>query len=114
MSAQQPNGAAAPKEDYLDKGKLVIILTSSHARSRPLFKQNSNHTTLFQNLAVDAVEKKIGAASGHPVDTNKYRAQNEKFTDKLRGFIERKTGKKVCRVLFHWICVRVLNEGGWR
>jgi len=36
-----------------------------------------------------------GKKSGHPVDSNKYRAQNEKFTDKLRGMLEKVTGKKV-------------------
>ncbi|KXT00809.1 hypothetical protein AC578_2928 [Pseudocercospora eumusae] len=45
--------------------------------------------------AVDSIEKKIGQSTGHPVDTNKYREKNEKFTDKLRAFIEKKTGKKL-------------------
>lgn len=34
--------------------------------------------------------------SGHNVDPAKYRDKNEKFTDKLRGFFEKKSGKKVC------------------
>lgn len=46
--------------------------------------------------ALDAVEKKAGQASGHNVDPAKYRDKNEKFTDKVRGFFEKKTGKKVC------------------
>ncbi|KAF2166183.1 hypothetical protein M409DRAFT_23372 [Zasmidium cellare ATCC 36951] len=49
----------------------------------------------FLDKAVDAVEKKAGQASGHNVDPAKYREKNEKFTDKLRGFFEKKTGKKV-------------------
>jgi len=32
--------------------------------------------------------------SGHNVDPQRYRAQNEKFTDKLRGMFEKYTGKK--------------------
>ena len=44
---------------------------------------------------MDSVEKKIGAATGHPVDTQKYRAQNEKFTDKARALFEKWTGKKL-------------------
>ncbi|EME78203.1 uncharacterized protein MYCFIDRAFT_179641 [Pseudocercospora fijiensis CIRAD86] len=46
-------------------------------------------------ITVDSIEKKIGQSTGHPVDTNKYREKNEKFTDKLRGLFEKKTGKKV-------------------
>lgn len=46
--------------------------------------------------AVDAVEKKLGGMSGKNVDPQKYRAQNEKLTDKIRGFLEKATGKKVC------------------
>lgn len=34
--------------------------------------------------------------SGKNVDPQKYRAQNEKLTDKIRGFLEKATGKKVC------------------
>ncbi|KXT08234.1 hypothetical protein AC579_80 [Pseudocercospora musae] len=49
----------------------------------------------YLDKAVDSIEKKIGQSTGHPVDTNKYRDKNEKFTDKLRGFFEKKTGKKV-------------------
>ncbi|EME40270.1 hypothetical protein DOTSEDRAFT_28174 [Dothistroma septosporum NZE10] len=49
----------------------------------------------YLDKAVDAMEKKFGQASGHQIDPAKYRAQNEKFTDKLRGFFEKKTGKKV-------------------
>lgn len=48
----------------------------------------------------------IGKKTGHHVDPNKYRAQNEKFTDKLRGFIEKATGKKVRRKP-----VRILSLG---
>jgi transcription termination factor NusB len=33
--------------------------------------------------------------SGKNVDPQKYRAQNEKITDKIRGYIEKFTGKKV-------------------
>jgi hypothetical protein len=33
--------------------------------------------------------------SGHPVDSAKYRKQNEKITDKLRSMFEKATGKKV-------------------
>ena len=32
--------------------------------------------------------------SGHNVDPQRYRAQNEKFTDKLRCMFEKYTGKK--------------------
>ncbi|CAK4033587.1 Hypothetical predicted protein [Lecanosticta acicola] len=49
----------------------------------------------YLDKAVDAIEKKAGAASGHPVDPSKYRAKNEKLTDKIREFIEKKTGKKI-------------------
>lgn len=68
--------------------------------------------------ALDAVEKQVGKMSGHPIDSNKYRAQNEKFTDKvgaailnavlvrhvltrspfalqLRALVEKYTGKKI-------------------
>lgn len=38
----------------------------------------------------------IGKKSGHAVDPNKYRAQNEKITDKARMWFEKVTGKKVC------------------
>lgn len=34
--------------------------------------------------------------SGHNVDPAKYRQQNEKITDTLRGMFEKATGKKVC------------------
>lgn len=51
--------------------------------------------------AVDAVEKKLGGMSGKNVDPQKYRAQNEKLTDKIRGFLEKATGKKVC-VCVYW------------
>lgn len=54
--------------------------------------------------AVDAVEKKLGGMSGKNVDPQKYRAQNEKLTDKIRGFLEKATGKKVC------VCVCVLER----
>ncbi|GIZ38295.1 hypothetical protein CKM354_000171500 [Cercospora kikuchii] len=49
----------------------------------------------YLDKAVDAVEKKLGAMTGHNVDPKKYRAQNEKFTDKLRGLFESKSGKKL-------------------
>ncbi|PPJ57758.1 hypothetical protein CBER1_00216 [Cercospora berteroae] len=42
----------------------------------------------YLDKAVDAVEKKLGAMTGHNVDPKKYRAQNEKFTDKIRGLFE--------------------------
>lgn len=42
--------------------------------------------------------------SGKNVDPQKYRAQNEKLTDKIRGFLEKATGKKVC------VCVCVDEE----
>lgn len=48
------------------------------------------------STAVDAVEKKLGGMTGKNVDPQKYRAQNEKLTDKIRGFLEKATGKKVC------------------
>lgn len=37
-----------------------------------------------------------GKKTGHAVDPNKYSAQNEKFTDKLRAWVEKVTGKKAC------------------
>jgi len=37
----------------------------------------------------------IRTQSGHPVQPGKYRAQNEKITDKLRSMFEKATGKKV-------------------
>jgi ATP-dependent protease ClpP protease subunit len=43
------------------------------------------------------IQKKLGGASGQPVDPDKNRARNEKITDKIREFIEKKTGKKVSR-----------------
>jgi len=49
----------------------------------------------YLDKALDAVEKKAGQMSGHPVDTNRYRDKNEKITDKIRAFIEKKTGKKL-------------------
>lgn len=49
----------------------------------------------YLDKAVDKAEQMIGKKSGHPIDSQKYRAQNEKFTDKLRGMIEKFTGKKV-------------------
>lgn len=52
--------------------------------------------TAYLIAALDAVEKKAGQASGHNVDPAKYRDKNEKFTDKVRSFFEKKTGKKVC------------------
>lgn len=82
MNNQQPAGQ---KEDYLDKGTDHTLTDFTHY-SVP---------KLTTSPAVDAIEKKFGQASGHQVDPAKYRAQNEKFTDKLRGFIEKKTGKKV-------------------
>lgn len=54
--------------------------------------------------AVDAVEKKLGGMTGKNVDPQKYRAQNEKLTDKIRGFLEKATGKKVC------VCVCILKK----
>ncbi|KAK3117148.1 hypothetical protein LTR53_001805 [Teratosphaeriaceae sp. CCFEE 6253] len=56
--------------------------------------QNNAGGKDYLDKAVDAIEKKVGAATGHPVDANKMRNTNEKFTDKLRMFIEKKTGKK--------------------
>lgn len=63
--------------------------------------KNKRNGMLIKNLrvcytAVDAVEKKLGGMSGKNVDPQKYRAQNEKLTDKIRGFLEKATGKKVC------------------
>ncbi|EMF08990.1 uncharacterized protein SEPMUDRAFT_151862 [Sphaerulina musiva SO2202] len=49
----------------------------------------------YLDKAVDAVEKKLGGMSGKNVDPQKYRAQNEKLTDKIRGFLEKATGKKM-------------------
>ena len=64
---------------------------------------------------LDAIEKKVGQSSGHPVDANKMRGTNEKIvrplhhhntllpqarltqtqTDKARGMLEKATGKHV-------------------
>ncbi|KAK3621198.1 hypothetical protein LTR56_017146 [Elasticomyces elasticus] len=48
----------------------------------------------YLDKALDAVEKKVGTASGHPMDSNKMRGTNEKITDKIRGYLEKVTGKK--------------------
>ncbi|KAF2207372.1 hypothetical protein CERZMDRAFT_107808 [Cercospora zeae-maydis SCOH1-5] len=56
---------------------------------------NNGQKEDYLDKAVDAAEKKLGNMTGHHVDPQKYRAQNEKFTDKLRGFFESKTGKKL-------------------
>jgi hypothetical protein len=54
-----------------------------------------SNTSVPFTTAVDAAEKKLGTQTGHNVDPAKYRSQNEKFTDKLRGLFEKLTGKKV-------------------
>jgi len=59
-------------------------------------KWHTNPNIRVHYTAVDAVEKKLGGMSGKNVDPQKYRAQNEKLTDKIRGFLEKATGKKVC------------------
>lgn len=60
-----------------------------------ILRKPDAHTAAADLLtAVDAVEKKVGGATGHNIDPAKYRDKNEKFTDKLRGFFEKKTGKK--------------------
>ncbi|KAF2723493.1 hypothetical protein K431DRAFT_282945 [Polychaeton citri CBS 116435] len=56
---------------------------------------NSRGNEDYFDKALDAVEKKAGQMTGHNIDPNKYREKNEKLTDKLRGFFEKKTGKKV-------------------
>lgn len=67
-------------------------------------KWHTNPNIRVHYTAVDAVEKKLGGMSGKNVDPQKYRAQNEKLTDKIRGFLEKATGKKVC------VCVCVLKR----
>lgn len=62
-------------------------------------QHNNGQKEDYLDKFVDMAEKKIGQATGHHVDPKKYRAQNEKFTDKLRGFFEKQTGKKVCLVI---------------
>ncbi|KAK3671432.1 hypothetical protein LTR78_008710 [Recurvomyces mirabilis] len=49
----------------------------------------------YADKGLDAIEKKIGQSSGHPVDANKMRSTNEKITDKARGMFEKATGKHV-------------------
>ncbi|KAK5126288.1 hypothetical protein LTR85_010524 [Meristemomyces frigidus] len=43
----------------------------------------------YLDKAIDAIEKKAG------LDPAKYRAQNEKWSDKARALFEKWTGKKV-------------------
>jgi len=61
---------------------------------RTVWRSQLCDTADDKSAAVDAVERKAGQMSGHNVDPQKYRAQNEKFTDKLRGMFEKYTGKK--------------------
>nr|POF15266.1 hypothetical protein CFP56_42155 [Quercus suber] len=49
----------------------------------------------YLDKAVDKAEQMIGKRTGHNIDSNKMRSTNEKFTDKLRVWIEKATGKKV-------------------
>lgn len=68
----------------------------ANEQNRTKNKRNSILIEVSVSTAVDAVEKKLGGMSGKNVDPQKYRAQNEKLTDKIRGFLEKATGKKVC------------------
>lgn len=55
------------------------------------------NSTGKKNMEVKrSVTNKILLQSGHNVDPAKYRKQNEKITDTLRGMFEKATGKKVC------------------
>jgi glucose-6-phosphate isomerase len=82
-------------EDYLDKaldqaekfaGKKVRDTHTHILRC----KHNTIHNPMKQWTNMSTREQ-----SGHPVDSAKYRKQNEKITDKLRSMFEKATGKKV-------------------
>ena len=88
MSAPQQGSAGG--EDYLDKAvdKAEQMTGTSSAHAVPQLQM--------------MLTTRQGKKSGHAVDSQKYRAQNEKFTDKLRGWFEKTTGKKVCHL--HFTC----------
>nr|OQO15741.1 hypothetical protein B0A51_16485 [Rachicladosporium sp. CCFEE 5018] len=56
--------------------------------------QNNAGNQDYLDKAVDKAEQMIGKKTGHHVRPGQYSAQNEKFTDKLRGYLEKVTGKK--------------------
>jgi hypothetical protein len=88
MSAPGQAGNAQ-QEDYADKGKVSHHLLSFPP---PSWK---DILLMVAMSGLDAIEKKVGQQSGHPIDTNKMRSTNEKITDKAREVFEKATGKHV-------------------
>ncbi|KAM0693842.1 hypothetical protein Q7P36_005966 [Cladosporium allicinum] len=75
-------------EDYLDKAL-------DQAEKFAGKKVTLQHLTCTYTIAPCM----LACDSGHPVDSAKYRKQNEKITDKLRSMFEKATGKKGA-----WLC----------
>ena len=84
-------------EDYLDKaldqaekfaGKKVQYI---HPPTHPQILHYAERAYERTNVGLTSCARQ----SGHPVDSAKYRKQNEKITDKLRSMFEKATGKKV-------------------
>ena len=95
MSAPGQAGGSGPKEDYLDKGNVSLLLPFLPSLF-PFSRFHPSITHIYTGLTaktkkpgLDAAEKKFGQGKVDPV---KQRETNEKVTDKARGLFEKVTG----------------------
>ena len=95
MNSGQPaqGGAAAGKEDYVDKGSsdmsLYLSIQAVPKTLHPPSHPNHNLIPPLSSTGLASAEKKYG---GGKVNPEQARGVNEKVTDGARGMFEKATG----------------------